>query len=76
MLALRLPADVEARLDALAKATDRTKTFYAREAVLMYLEDFEDMYLAEQRLTESRAGRSDSLPLEDVMKRYGMEERA
>ena len=76
MLALRLPADVEARLDALAKATGRTKTFYAREAVLMYLEDFEDMYLAEQRLTESRAGRSDSLPLEDVMKHYGMEERA
>ncbi len=72
MLAIRLPADVEARLDALAKATGRTKTFYAREAILKHLEDLEDLYLAKQRLTESRAGKSKSLPLEDVMKRYGM----
>ncbi len=73
MLAIRLPAEVEARLDALAKATGRTKTFYAREAILKHLEDLEDLYLAEQRLIESRAGRSESLPLEEVMKRYGME---
>lgn len=73
MLAIRLPADVEARLDALAKATGRTKTFYAREAILKHLEDLEDLYLAEQRLIQSRAGRSESLPLEEVMKRYGME---
>ena len=73
MLAIRLPADVEARLDALAKATGRTKTYYAREAILKHLEDLEDLYLAEQRLIESRAGRSESLPLEEVMKRYGME---
>ena len=74
MLAIRLPVDVEARLDALAKATGRTKTFYAREAILKHLEDLEDLYLAEQRLIESRAGKSKSLPLEDVMKRYGMED--
>ena len=30
MLALRLPEDLEARLDALAKKTGRTKSFYAR----------------------------------------------
>ena len=29
-----MPAEVEARLEALAKATGRTKTFYAREAIL------------------------------------------
>lgn len=34
MLAIRLPAEVESRLDALALATGRTKTFYAREAIL------------------------------------------
>lgn len=74
MLAIRLPADVEARLDALAKTTGRTKTYYAREAILKHLEDLEDLYLAEQRLIESRAGKSESLPLEDLMKRYGMED--
>ena len=74
MLAIKLPADVEARLDALAKTTGRTKTYYAREAILKHLEDLEDLYLAEQRLIESRTGKSESLPLEDVMKRYGMED--
>ena len=45
MLAIRLPEEIEKRLDALAKATGRTKTFYAREAILEHLEDLEDIYL-------------------------------
>jgi RHH-type transcriptional regulator, rel operon repressor / antitoxin RelB len=73
MLAIRLPADVERRLDALAKATGRTKTFYAREAILEHLDDLEDLYLAEKRLEDIRAGKTQPVPLEDVMKRYGVE---
>ena len=73
MLAIRLPAEVERRLDALAKATGRTKTFYAREAILEHLDDLEDLYLAEKRLEDIRAGRTQPVPLEDVMKRYGVE---
>jgi RHH-type rel operon transcriptional repressor/antitoxin RelB len=73
MLAIRLPIDVETRLDALAKATGRTKTFYAREAILEHLDDLEDLYLAEQRLINIRAGNTHTIPLEEVMKRYGME---
>ena len=46
MLAIRLPADIEIRLENLAKLTGRTKTFYAREAIMEYLEDLEDLYLA------------------------------
>lgn len=72
MLAIRLPAEVERRLDALAKATGRTKTFYAREAILKHLDDLEDLYLAEQRLIDARAGKTEAVPLEDVMKRYGL----
>jgi RHH-type transcriptional regulator, rel operon repressor / antitoxin RelB len=74
MLALRLPDDIEQRLDKLAKATGRTKSFYAREAILEHLDDLEDLYLAEQRLTDIRAGQTQSVPLEDVMKRYGLED--
>ena len=74
MLAIRLPAEIESRLDALAQATGRTKTFYAREAILEYLEDLEDLYLAEQRLTDLRAGKTQAVPLEEVMKQYGMED--
>lgn len=73
MLAIRLPTDVEKRLDALAKATGRTKTFYAREAILEHLDDLEDIYLAEKRLEDIQAGRTQTVPLEDVMKRYDME---
>ncbi|MDY0049284.1 MAG: DUF6290 family protein [Halothiobacillaceae bacterium] len=72
MLAIRLPAEIESRLDALAKATGRTKTYYAREAILEYLDDMEDLYLAEQRLADIRAGRSLTLLLDDVMKQYGL----
>ena len=73
MLAIRLPSKIESRLEALAKATGRTKTFYVREAILEHLDDLEDLYLAEQRLLDIRAGRSQTVPLEEVMKRYGME---
>jgi RHH-type rel operon transcriptional repressor/antitoxin RelB len=74
MLAIRLPAEVESRLEALAQATGRTKTFYVREAILEHLDDLEDLYLAEQRLIAIRAGKTDTVPLDEVMKRYGMED--
>jgi len=74
MLALRLPDDIEQRLERLAKATGRTKSFYAREAILEHLDDLEDLYLAEQRLLDIRSGRTQTVPLEDVMKRYGLED--
>ncbi len=50
MLAIRLDADTENRLDRLARKTGRTKTFYAREAILQHLDDLEDIFLATQRL--------------------------
>lgn len=50
MLALRLTDDIEARLDALAKRTGRTKSFYAREAIMRHLDEIEDGYLALDRL--------------------------
>jgi RHH-type rel operon transcriptional repressor/antitoxin RelB len=50
MLALRLPPEIEKRLDALAKKTGRTKSFYAREAILRHVEDLEDYHLAQRRL--------------------------
>jgi len=52
MLAIRLPEEIEARLDELAAKTGRTKTFYAREAILQYLDELEDIYLAEERLNK------------------------
>ena len=72
MLAIRLPIEIENRLAALAKATGRTKTFYAREAMLAYIEDMGDLYLAEQRMADLREGRETTIPLEEVMREYEM----
>ena len=74
MLAIRLPQSVEKRLEKLARRTGRTKSFYAREAILQHLEDLEDIYLAERALERIRNGADDTIPLEDVMKRHGMED--
>lgn len=73
MLTVRLPDDLEARLNTLAKTTNRPKSFYVREALERSLEDIEDTYLAEKRLEDIRAGKSKTVPLEEVMKRHGME---
>lgn len=54
MLAIRLPEDIEARLTALAAETGRTKTTLAREAIVEYLDDLEDFYLAEARARRNR----------------------
>lgn len=68
MLAIRLPPDIEKRLSVLAKRTGRSKSFYAREAILEHLDDLEDYYLAAARVEEAR------LSLEDVEKRLGLED--
>ena len=68
MLALRLPPDIEKRLANLAKKTGRTKSFYAREAILQHLEDLEDGYLALRALEEG----GERVSLEDLMKEYGL----
>lgn len=74
MLAIRLPADIEKRLNALAKATGRTKTFYVRKAILEHLDDLEDIYLAQKRLEDIRAGREKTIPLEQVERDLGLED--
>ena len=70
---IRLDPAIEQRLENLAAQTGRSKAYYLRELVTDGLDDLEDLYLAEQRLIDIRAGRSDTVALEDVMNRYGLE---
>lgn len=74
MLAIRLPEKIEKRLERLAKRTGRTKTYYAREAILQHLEDLEDIYLAEKRLEAIESGRTKTIPLEEIMRQHGLED--
>lgn len=72
MLAIRLPNEIEQRLSALSKLTGRSKTFYAREAILKYIEDMEDVYLAEKRLISNRNGQSKTYTLEQMERELGL----
>ena len=70
MIGIRLPEDIDNRLALLAKRTGRTKTYYAREAILRYIEDLEDTYVALERL--KKPGRY--LTMEEVKKELGLDE--
>lgn len=72
-VSLRLPDEVTQRLERLVKRTGRSKTFYMVEAIREHIDDLEDLYLAEQRLIDHRAGKTQAVALEEVMKRYGLE---
>ena len=72
-ISLRLPEDLSTRLQTLAANTGRSKTFYMIEAIKEHIEDLEDLYLAEKRLADIRSGKSKTIPLEEVMKQYGLE---
>jgi RHH-type rel operon transcriptional repressor/antitoxin RelB len=73
MLAIRLPDKIEKRLARLAKRTGRTKTYYAREAILKHLDDLEDVYLAEKRMEAIESGRVKTIPLNEIMRQHGLE---
>ena len=74
MLAIRLPSEVEDRLGALAKATGRTKTFYARQTIVEYLGDMEDTYLAEQTLERVQRGEEPTYTLSEVEQELGLKD--
>lgn len=74
MLAIRLPEEIESRLEHLAQATGRTKTFYAREAIERYIEDLEDIYLAEETSRRIDQGTERLYTLEEMRQELGLED--
>lgn len=70
---LRLPDDLGHRLAKLSERTGRSKTFYILEAIREHLDDLEDIYIAEQRLADLRAGLSRTYTPEEVRAELGLE---
>ena len=50
MIAVHLPSEIEQRIADLAARTGRTKNFYVEAAILEYLDELENKYLALHRL--------------------------
>ena len=72
MLALRLPEDIERRLEALAKRSGRSKSFYAREAILEHLDDLEAEFLSDEILKRVESGLEQVLTLDELEKELGL----
>lgn len=69
MLSVRLEPQIEERLEALARATGRTKSFYVREAAIVHLEEMEDRYIAIERLERP----AERIPLDELERELDLE---
>ena len=72
MLAVRLDAELEARLDAVSKNTGRTKSYYARQAILEKIEELEDIALLEEALRDPDLGQR--ITLDELVRELGLED--
>lgn len=71
---LRLPTELVERISNLAEATGRSRTYYMQQAIKQHIDDLEDLYLAEQALLDVRTGKTDTIPLETLIKEYDLED--
>lgn len=71
---IRLPEEIEKRLDMLAQKTGRTKAFYIREMILEKIDDMEDYYLAAHRAEKVRQGKEKVFSSEQVRKDLGLDD--
>jgi RHH-type rel operon transcriptional repressor/antitoxin RelB len=69
MLTLRLPKQIEERLERLARRTGRTRSCYVKLAIQEFLDDQEDYLTAIYRLQRSLQG----LPLDEVERRLALQ---
>jgi len=71
---IRLPQDIERRLDLLAEKTGRTKAFYIREMILNHLDELEDYYLAADVVERLRKGRERTFSSREVRRDLGLDD--
>lgn len=72
MLTVRLPDNLEKRLNALASATKRPKSYYVREALERVMEDMEDAYLAEAAYENFLKSGKQSKPIDQIERDLGL----
>lgn len=66
LLSVRIEDVLGERLERLAQDTHRSKSFYVKEALMKYIDNLEDIYIAEKRLEDLRAGRETVLSSQDM----------
>jgi RHH-type rel operon transcriptional repressor/antitoxin RelB len=71
MLGVRLPEELEKRLNRLASETHRTRSYYVKRALEQFLEDQEDYLLALSRSEKVKKGER-TYTLEEAKKKLGL----
>jgi RHH-type rel operon transcriptional repressor/antitoxin RelB len=71
-LSVRLTAEEEARLDALAARTGRSKTFYVRQAIEAHLDELEELYWADEAVREWEESGKESRPARELWDELGV----
>jgi RHH-type rel operon transcriptional repressor/antitoxin RelB len=67
-LNVRLTDDISSRLDILAIKTKRPKSFHVREILARHLPEYEDAYLALERLSDRNAKYHSTEDLEKIQR--------
>ena len=67
---IRLPAELDARLEKLASRTGRSKAFYTKEAIDEHIAHLEDFYLAERRMRTYDP--AENATLDEMLTRHGV----
>lgn len=70
MLAIRLPQQLEHKLNNLAKQTGRPKSYYVRHALEEFLEDYEDYLIALARMEK----KNPRISIEEMERRLDLED--
>ncbi|MCD8349413.1 MAG: hypothetical protein LUC93_02210 [Planctomycetaceae bacterium] len=65
MCTIRLPEEIVKRYDDFASRTGRTKSFFLRQAIEIYIEDLEDAYTGTVIMERIRRGEENLIPLAD-----------
>lgn len=72
---VRLSAEVDSKLTMLAKETGRTKSYYIRELIEENIEDLVTKYEILKDVEDYRAGKLETMSLEEIEKKhYEMED--
>ena len=68
----RLSPDLKARVDNLAKKTNRSSSYFYNQLVADHIDELEDIYDCLAIIENVKKGKEKTVPLEKVMADYGL----
>ena len=68
----RLSSDLKARVDNLARKTNRSSSFFYNQLVTDHIDEIEDIYDCLAIIENVKKGKDKTVPLEKVMADYGL----